>query len=706
MYDNILGKIFIIVYDRLMENRMMGKMDSIIKNMLEITNDGEFSKLKQGISKEKFKYMVTLDMGCGNTSSAVFRIADGNGSLSIWEYKEQGTDGNIEKIQNISIPTIFGFDVNKPVIGPEAMIFGGAVENFKTIPSDNNLDNIIHDKVGSVIKVPLRTIWEQYFNLVLDATINKVKNKFPDINKENIIFVVAHPSDDSWKAYLDSYKNLICNGTGLGKEQIITFSEAKAAMQYVKIEKKLEINWEKGVIVIDLGASTIDIAYLAYGQKQKEYSITMAGKEVDRLLGHKILSYFYPGELETVKPNELPDDQFFEAHKRDLRLRKREFSYLMRSFKENVCSGIPQTFTKNGKSIMVDNQLIQEILSTQSFEFTCYNPAIANYMNGAVGKQVVNGTWYSHLNNLVEYVLTKIGKYADKIIVTGGTANLVGIKDCIARAIITKWGNNWGGKMIILDRSADYERTVPYGSASYLSNVIKNIPTISGFPGILETILTEEVTEKVAPAIRDAVAPLVERSMQNVVNNWADLPKKDNRSSINALINDLNRININQNTIDNAIDAAIGNVNANINIAQLGKTKNVIEDFLRNLSIGQVYTRPIGNIKIQCHMTTATIRQVVQVCVGQLSMGECITGVINRIRYLFTNDDKPLSPKTRKNIKDNFQERFLDQNTISDELLKVIDNEFPATFKDNEGFGLPESIIEGLEMDINQAMFM
>lgn len=700
---------------------MMGitaeKMNSIIKKMLEITKDDEFNKLKEGIIEERFKYLMTVDMGCGNTSLAVYKIADGEVQLIVWEYLEQGTYGNIQNIKDFSIPTILGFNVVNPVIGPEAMRYGGAVENFKTIPSNDNLDSIIYDKVGNVKDIPLRSIWECYFKLVMNIGMNKARERIQDISNENIIFVVAHPSDDTWIDYLDSYKHLICKGTGLNSGQVITFSEAKAAMQYIKTFKNYKIDWENGVIIIDLGASTIDIAYLAYGQKQKEYSITMAGKEVDRILGHKVLSEFYPNELNNYELNELPDDQFFWNHRYELALGKREFSYLMRGMKEDACKGIPRTFTRNGESITIDAHLIQHLLSTVKFDFIAYNPAIAEYMNNQSGMQVVHGTWYDHLDKLVRYVLREIaanGRYADKIIVTGGTANLFGIDDCIRDAIRDTWGDNWcddwDDRMIILNQLADYEKTVPYGSAAYLGKVINHMNDMSKFPGKLEEILTEEVTKKVAPAILKAIAPLVAQSMQNVVDDWAALPERANKSSINALRNNLERININQNTIDNAIDAAIGNVNANINIAQLGRTKNVIEDFLSNLSIDQAYKRPIGNIKIQCHMTTASIRQVAVESVRQLDINACITGLLNMIlrfvNWILHGNDGRLPRRIRMNIKNNFNANFLEQNIISDELLKVIYKEFPATFKANEGFGMFASLMEGLEMDINQAMFM
>lgn len=693
---------------------MMGitdeKMNSIIKKMLEITKDDEFNKLKEGIIEGRFQYLMTVDMGCGNTSLAVYKIIDGEVQLIKWKYLEQGTDGNIIEIPGHSIPTIFGYNVDKPVIGPEAMRYGGAVENFKTIPSDDNLNNIIYTRVGNVEDVPLRNIWERYFQLIMRKGIDGARNHYNDINEENIILVVAHPSDDTWIDYLDSYKNMICTGTGLSREQVITFSEAKAAMQYVRTYKGYTIDWKKGVIIIDLGASTIDIAYLADGQEQKEYSIAMAGKEVDLILGHEVLSQLYPNELNQYSTNELPDDQFFYNHRYEIREGKRGFSYIMRGLKENVCK---EDLIVAYGDIKIDRNLIHYLLSTVQFDFMAYNPAIAEYMNGIPGMQVVNGTWYTHLEKLVKYVLSEIaknGRYADKIIVTGGTANLVGIKECIGDAIRVEWGDNWGGDMIILNQTADYEKTVPYGSAAYLGKVINHMNDMSKFPGELEKTLTEEVTEKVAPAILDAIAPLVAQSMQNVVNNWAALPERANESSINALKNNLKGININQNNIDNAINDAIGRVNQEIAIAQLGETKKVIEDFLSNLSIDQAYKRPIGNIKIQCHMTTASIRQVAVESVKKLNIDKCITGLINKIlrfiNKIFRDDNDPLRRRIRMNIQENFNANFLRKNIISDELLKVIYEEFPATFKATEGFGMFASLMDGLEMDINQAMFM
>lgn len=713
----------------------------IIGEMLEISNAGELEEFIKAVSSGAYRYLLTFDMGCGNTSAAVCRIDDYDQKYHIqWRYNVQSRDGHIQNVPDMSIPTIFGYDDDEPVIGPEAMLYGNAVENFKVIPNDTILDRKLYD-VGEFTDVPLRRIWKRYFEKTFAAALEDARMEHPEIKKENVIFVVARPADEAWKDNLDSYKKLIMAGTGLQRHQVITFSEAKASMQYVRIEKKLPINWKKGVIVIDLGASTIDVEYLVFGKPSTEFSIAMAGKDVDYLLGNAVLSSIFPNELAQIPPNELPEEAFFQKHIEEFNVSKAGFSWWMRNLKESVCRFGQDTFPYNtpsgeAKIMTIDKNYLQTILETKSFAFSCSDLYLAEYMGAKKGTQLVYGTWYEYLEKLVTYLLTNIGtNYADKIIVTGGTANLIGIESCIARAVKkASWPEI---KIEVLNQPSDYERTVPYGSASYLTNVIKNTSKILTFPSLLKKALKEDLVPYSADIIRNKVAPVAKGTIKQIIKAWAALPKGHKDSSINALKKKINSVSIDKNDLRNAVDQAISEIQRNcaqklqpkppektapdrrssihltavrVMIEGMGKrrqeplqnTMAAIYSFLKDLSMSEKYEHPISVSGLQFNLEPKDISKVVQDSFASVGVGNLITGFWNSIKYIFIDDDKPSSPTVRQSVLDNFDS----VNTIHSDLLAPIQKEFSKAFDAQSGFGIVEQIIADLETDINQAMFI
>ena len=702
-------------YDReetkAMKNGSQGR--AIIGRMLEITDERELSLFLGQLQSGKYQYLLTLDMGCGNTSAAAFPIGDYYDSYLVnWRYPVQLENGSRKKVTDLSVPTIFGYDGDVPVIGPEAFFCGEAVENFKTVPNDSSLDGTCYAAVGDQSDVPLRRVWQQYFGQALDQALEDARGKFPDISRANILFVVARPADSLWERNLASYKRLIREGTGLAPAQIVTFSEAKASMQYVRMEKKMRLDWNRGVILIDLGASTIDVIYLAYGREMLEYSITMAGRDVDRLLGHSILAQIYPNEMALLAEDELPDEEFFRRHMEELGgMTPKRFSWRMRNMKENICEFGSQPFyyrTAEGKDrkITVDRNRLKSILSTKAFGFSCYDPAIAGYMNGqGEGCRIrpwVVDTWYQHLEKLITYVLGRIGEsgtYADTIIVTGGTANLTGIGDCITGALgRAGWPEV---KTAVLNLPADYERTVPYGSASYLINVLSNTGRILDFPEQLDQALRKELLSFCPDEIRAAVAPVLVDAGQREFDKWAALPRRSPLSSADQLKKNLRQLKISDQKLSEAVETALKRIHSR----PLAETAGVINAFLNQLSIQEEYSHAIVADRVKCDLDVGSVNQMVRESCDYEYLSSFIDRRLwnpNLWRYLFTGEQKPLHPAARREIAANFRAK----NTIYQDIGRPIQEAFAKTYDEEQGFGLTGRIMADLERDINQAMFL
>lgn len=689
---------------------MNEKCMAILGKMLEIDDPNLLKSLINGVMAGQYKYVLTIDLGCGNTSVAVSSIQKNTGKdLIQWEYRyfDNKTQQWIND-KNISIPTMLGYDhAGQPVLGPEAMRYGNVAENFKCVPYPAVLDNTVYDSIGRRKTISLREIWIDYFRAVIHRAIAYVqKNLYNDITFRNTLIVVGRPADKAWEQNLDSYRNLIYNSVvmnGVDLCQIITFSEAKASMQYVRTEKKIMLNWKKGILVIDLGASTCDAEFLAYDCPPLEYSISMAGRDVDGLLGHEILSQFYPTDCQNLESTQIPDEAFFKTNWNTLSMTRSQFAYLMRVVKEATCIYNSSNVYVDAKKVSVDIALLTSLLSQKKFPFTCTDPGLCAFVNGGqMGNMVLTDTWYNHLTNLVAYMLNQLnGRKPDKVIVTGGTANLVGVQNAIRNGFArAKWPAHTWPDVIVLNQPADYERTVPFGAASYVLNVIHNMSLILNAPDKILIAAKADFKNFAPSIITNKLSPVVQSKVQDVLNNWVKLPNGDTGATVNALQNDMKAIDFNCRAYNDAIrDAKQEIENKASQTANLPQTMAEILQILTDLSMKAQFNHPITLKKVVLNINTDIINNAV--LKGLPSIWACMS-FFHFIKTILKLDNNPLPQSSRKNVVKNFAAN----SNIQVSLAQEIDNNFAGSFDQAHGFGIADSIMENLETDINQAMFL
>ena len=707
----------------------------IIGKMLEMEQEERDCFIAKLI-KGEYKYLITFDMGCGNTSAAVVKIAEYDytcTNLVLWRYlSDWQKDGVRVELKGLSIPTMLGYDeTGKAVIGSEALLLGDVAANFKTLPVRNSLAAQFPE-IGCCTNVPLGGVWRDYFAVAFRKILKEAKKKYPDITSDNLIFVVAHPADEKWMNCLEEYRELIEDGTRLQKEQILTFSEAKASMEYVCAEKGA-LDWSKGVIIIDMGASTLDVEYLVSGKEflKMECSLAMAGKEVDGLLGNEVLLTLFPDQLENVSiktdapqnniielyPNEVTEDAFFSIHDKVFGSADTQqlFLWNMRRIKESVSGFGRNEYDPNEAggaigNLVLDRNFLESILATKQFSITCSDPAIAMFMTGGkIGVLEVENTWYGFLSKFVEYVATEISKQpdsilADKIIVTGGSANLPNVKYYINQGIQAAGWKDWNSdNIIVMGQPSDYERTVPYGSASYLLKVMKYTPVMLEFPGKLMRTLEADLCFKCSTIIRDEIYPVVSKKIQTVLNQWAS-PNNNIDTSINGLKKEIDKIEISQEEIDAAVTSADKKISA-LNMTEVaGKTVAQISSFLNSISVNGTYDKSVDFDKIKLSIDIVMIKNaIMRSCDTNKLLQKYFTG-LQAIMFLFgiKKAHNKLNVKARNNFIMNFQRK----NSIGADICAAIQEQFKKEFAATEGFGMVEEIIRSLETDINQAMFL
>ena len=702
-----------------------------LMEMLEIDDPALLQSLIDGILNGTYQYMLTVDAGCGNTSAAVSSFATPKiKDLVHWTYKFINEyHRQVTLKDTLSIPTILGYDDDGiPVLGPEAFDYGEVAENFKRTPTSQNL-KARFAKIGEAENVSLTKIWIDYFKMVIVQAFTYAKNHFngfyDGLSWNNVLIVVARPASEEWKDNISNYRDLIYKGLadqGIKRCQIITFSEAKAAMQYVRTEKELNFDWNKGVLVIDLGASTIDAEFLGLQQNKSnhqdsqkntapEYSIEVAGRDVDYLLGHRTLASLYPDELHKLPVNELPDNEFFYNHRDVLVTSKSDFSFTLRTNKEQLCSSNlhrqPPYETVEmhcGHGHAHENwnvEMLTHLLSQTQFSASYSDPDLRTYAAAGNTCMQITNSWYGHLTTLVGFMFSQLqGRIPDKVIVTGGTANLLGIEDAI---------RNGFGKaglprqsypdLVVLNDSLDYERTVPFGAASYMHTVIQNIQTILNAPNDILPKAKQDFMAFAPDIVANHLYPVVYNKVLDELNKWVALPKGNQKASINGLMNAVASINFNCREYNDAIRAAKQEIEDYASQENLPETMKEIREILKKCSGKAEYNHSINLRNVRLNLDTQIIGKAVKE--GLPDIWQCMN-VSTYLRNFFRGDDDPLPQGSRKKIPGNFKAK----NTIKDSLSKSIRNKFAGGFDQSSGFGICDFITVNLMTDIRQAMFL
>lgn len=721
------------------------KMHEILGSILEIKGD-ELQTFLDDIKKSKKKYLVCVDMGCGGTSVAALNLDLGVATTQTitWSYRNAV---NLIKDTKTYIPTIIGYDGNKVIIGPEALLVGRAAENFKKIPTEENLKSValrVRDFVGNEYVKSLREVWGDYFRKILTDSLTYVRKTYPDCSQENVLFVVAHPASTEWieNDILRNYKNMICEGTGLENTQVLTISEAKAAMQYARKLNNLNVDWDKGVIVIDLGASTIDIEYLSKTNPDpEEWSITMAGKEVDYLLVYYILSECFPEfkerfpQMDDFLDDETfwQDDDYFEELTGETRA---DFMFYIRTLKELICNKkfpfeverFDKTFsfvadTPKGIISMSNLVSLEELIQNTEFTFDCADFKMASYMNQnkeLMNFQSVKGTWYSHLEGIVSFALNELqgeNRTVRDIIVTGGTSQLVGIEKHIKAGIeASTIDGKEHLKITMLSSEEDYERTVPYGTIYYVADTLKHIEDMEKFPETLRKILDDEIIgkKKLTKHIATSVSGLAKNAVGESLHEWYELSKNHSDSSLNGLDRIMKKKmqNISNFDLKCKVEEGIRNFGQQQKMS-LENVYKEINDFLVYLSQGQ-YTHSLNVQDVKLVLDSNQIAACVQTSLQGIDC-DCLTyslmGVLSGMWSKFINVFQQKDKKDiqwgysyRRDVKENFFGSS--QDRIQDDLENIIHDELKKTYMQQNRFNLDNQIVEQISDDIKRALYL
>lgn len=756
--------------DKEMNKEMNKEIELLLKNILELSDLStvRLEKIK------KCKYLIILDMGCGSTSAAILDLEsyykDKGRELKnyivpiLWWYRQYSVKSSEEVYaeNQVSIPTLIGYSNLKPVVGPAALYTGNAIENFKACPSEQSLnkDVLQIETYDGEFHRRLKDVWSDYFDCILEMLCYGCYKQQIGISdrismRDNTLIMVAHPAGAAWSqnTILNNYRKIISEGTKLPDENILTISEAKAAMQYVRRKYGKILDFDKGVVIIDIGASTIDIEYLAKDLSDPyECSLTLAGRDVDSLLLHYALENLFPEQMKDFKPNQLPDESFFMEQ---LSSRGAELMYDARGCKEMVSDLARTNFSEDtGDMLEINNvhvtinanilcgilgdrtndPLTGAVFGKRSFPVS-YPMEVADYIYkmrtqtgtvqpGGCVMQEVEDTWYGHLENLVRYVMDELSdgvlgkREVAQVIVTGGSCQLVGIEPHIWKAVQdSKMGTvlRKEEQIIYMDGEYDYENAVPFGGGYYVGGVLGQLEKLQNFPEELAAILSPELKKVSASAITKEVNALVRDITIDTLEWWKDLGEGDRNSTTNALNirlkSNCGQVLKQNDKLKSAITKAIKTINPE---ADLQYTMDAIYKLLNALA-GTKFTGKVNAGVVQVNLPVYKVVNAVQgvnpACLD-IDFWQTIKGKLqelgNAIRNLFGAGVAKDNIKRHQAYRNAVYEAYKQSNdqAVNTQLEQEIASKLAKEFAETGIFGIPDQIISGLRQDIMRALYL
>ncbi len=737
-----------------MDRKINVEIASILKELLEL--DDLTPELIQRFMD--CKYLIIIDMGCGNTSAALllldeYRESGDNSPLNYihpiyWSYQDVDFDGELfTNTNDVSIPTVVGFGETNILVGPGALRTRSSCQNFKACPNEQNLNEVILQYAAfnrATISKRRGDVWSAYFYGILRKINDWCKSPdeagrvwAPDLDlNSNAIVMVAHPAGPDWSdpSVLDSYKELAAQEDWFGKERVLTISEAKAAMQYVRRKGGIPHDFNKGVLIVDIGASTIDIEYLASDLDcPLEYSITMAGREADRLLAHYILETVFPGTMKDYpSKTDIPDESFFK----NIGVKSSFFMYCVRMLKETVSNWANSPINVDGvqeiplfgkdhtvrmtvpllKDLLGErnnNPLTGAVAGDMSFAASYELPMALFVQKDATGYravQEVKATWYGHLENIIRYVLSSLkgsGRVPDQIIVTGGSCLLVGVRDHVRDAVRSVMDpvdgdGNLANNIVYLDAMTDYENAVPYGGACYVGGALKSIDDLVDFPEQLYLTMGTELISTVARKLFDNIKAEVEDIARGTFQWWAGLPDGDSSTSINGYKKEFSsrlseRLKGTENT-----NRLIKKTLEKLQPDELENTMQLIKGLLNNLA-GTQYTGQPQFRDIEIDLSGVALPDFI----NDIDVYSLIHPIMNGfLIWLFGQDEeKRHSQGNRQKALNNFVNSNSNNSLVQDNLRKKIKKELENQFIDAQFYGIPDQIIRDLRKDITKALY-
>lgn len=350
----------------------------------------------------KYKYVIGLDFGDGETSAAICDLS--LNKFNINDIRNLIMDNNAR--QNI-YTALYSYENNVFYVGNRALLKepgnGYLFINFKGIPSridiPYNNKNIITKK----------TLVKKYIRQIINDLI-KYNLNYEGLDR-SIIFIGC-PSSELWLREDVQYAKMLSDAIGYvngHKIPVVIMPESRASLIKVLKEKEANkigtVNASKGVATFDFGSSTADFTYInTCLDKPMEFSEPLGASYIETI----ILDSMFENSKYTR--NKLLDYDLTKLHVRD----KKE-NYFDAGNK-HIAKMIIDFDDGCDKILAINEKLMNNAIKSYKLEYTTENGDC-------------RGTWYSLCKGIFERAKTSIDKYPlQTIILTGGASKMPFIK--------------------------------------------------------------------------------------------------------------------------------------------------------------------------------------------------------------------------------------------------------------------------------------
>jgi len=306
-------------------------------------------------------YDMILGVDIGHGENVIYKyIKDDKGQWSMSRVI-------MDKKDSAAVPSYIRYENNNVQIGKSVEKKLDFTSYFKTQPGNWDEPADLHGhSFGQLMKDFIKKLFDDC--CIYDIQVAKAVEADRELESAidgKLLIAVGCPASGEWTdaENMDKYIQLVHEATGCKNISIIP--ESTAAIMTPIFDGKKKIDLGKGVVIYDLGSSTIDFTYILMGKVLITKSLRIGGSDIDRGMLRKLLSDAGLDEAD------IPQDQMSKVYAQ-LRGDKEDFYdeggnalpksslHLLKTDKNGY--SIPDEYMDNSPGYTVDSRFMHSVL--------------------------------------------------------------------------------------------------------------------------------------------------------------------------------------------------------------------------------------------------------------------------------------------------------------------------------------------------------
>lgn len=470
-------------------------------------------------------YAVGMDIGGGESMGYIIVKRKEPAQKQKESQKEQEAKPlNLDGNYNQKMLSMLSFTDQGVIIGRDASADPRFAQDFKRSPEPLDTDGegpwdkwyTPQYRYRDLMKAFIRQLWKQ----ILANNDEDLKKAFQE---QKVLLAVGCPASPEWTSTeaMRKYQELLKEATGCEHVAVMPESTAAIMSAILKPERpngqsaekpkaeqnagepkaqedprKKEIDFEKGIAILDAGSSTIDFTFVLLGKVLITRSLPIGGHKLDEMMLRTAL-----------EDNGMTEEQIPEEQKQDLLLK-------LRMYKEDF---YPKQISLGWKSEYIwernqEGKIDRNAPPSLQLKFAMNQDFMERAMKkvfrplGALGQEV---SWIGYCREFIEQTRDLIGNYpCGKVVITGGTS------------LVTQWRQAveavYPGLVVPSQKPA---AAVARGLCYAKSLEMNGGDYVEAFKGNIQPVADREY-ENFAKSMADYAAPIACDAMRKAAKNW------------------------------------------------------------------------------------------------------------------------------------------------------------------------------------------